>query len=321
LVENYLVVLRSIIFGSMSAKKNIAQNTVSSIGKSSAEGIGKRTVFLLILSVCLILYGNTGSNGYSMDDDLVVKDHQLVKMGLKGIPKIFKSRYAKNEKQNYEYRPIVVSTFAIEHQLFGERPGISHLINVLIYAICAWLIFQITGQMFIHHHWAIPLLTTLLFIVHPIHTEVVASLKNRDELLVMIFSLLSLRSFLRYADQPTPKSLISGVVWLVIAGFAKKSALVYIGLIPLSLYFFKGFSGKKLIGSIASLLLGFLIVRLIFLWVAIEHPGERTLQAFENPMFADPVALHDRIPIMAHTTYFLHSENDSSVSLKRLLWV
>ncbi len=48
---------------------------------------------------------------------------------------------------------------------------------------------------------AIPLIATLLFVVHPVHTEVVANIKSRDEILSLLFTLFSLSFLLKASDK------------------------------------------------------------------------------------------------------------------------
>jgi len=102
----------------------------------------------------MVLYGSTIYNGYSMDDELVTLDNKNVELGLTGIPKIFSSRYSVNEKQNYEYRPIALVTFAIEYEYFGRNPAPSHFFNILIYAITCFLIYLSVKKIFPDLHWA-----------------------------------------------------------------------------------------------------------------------------------------------------------------------
>ena len=98
-------------------------------------------------------------------------------IGARGIPEIFTSRYIESNQQNFEYRPMVLTTFAIEYQFFGSNPQISHFVNVSIYALTCVLLFVILFGLLSSYHFIFPLLITFLFIAHPIHTEVVNNLK------------------------------------------------------------------------------------------------------------------------------------------------
>ncbi|MFY7944512.1 MAG: hypothetical protein ACOVNZ_08005, partial [Crocinitomicaceae bacterium] len=96
-----------------------------------------KRMFFISLLLSFLFFGNSISNGYSLDDELVtstdLRANQITEKGIGGIAKIFSSNYAIDSKQNYEYRPIVTLSYAIEWSLFStseKRVNISHFINV-----------------------------------------------------------------------------------------------------------------------------------------------------------------------------------------------
>lgn len=94
------------------------------------------------------------------------------------------------------YRPVCVATFRLNY-LFGElEPFGYHLVNVVLHGIVSVLFYYLTKYIFGDRK--LPrLIATLLFIVHPIHTEAVASVVGRAEILSCLFFLLSLIAYLR----------------------------------------------------------------------------------------------------------------------------
>jgi hypothetical protein len=80
---------------------------------------------MLFVLISFLFYGNSISNGYSLDDELVTttdrKVHQNVEKGIAGIKSIFTSNYAIDGKQNYEYRPIVTLSYAIEKSVYANE--------------------------------------------------------------------------------------------------------------------------------------------------------------------------------------------------------
>jgi hypothetical protein len=144
--------------------------------------------FMLFVLISFLFYGNSISNGYSLDDELVTstdrKAHQNVEKGIAGIKSIFTSNYAIDGKQNYEYRPIVTLSYAIEKSIFGEstnRVHISHFINIALYAVCGILLFQLLQVLFQQQASLFSGLVVCLFLIHPLHSEVVNNLKNSPE--------------------------------------------------------------------------------------------------------------------------------------------
>jgi len=61
-------------------------------------------------------------------------------------------------------------------------------------------------------YFSIPFIATMLFAGHPIHTEVVANIKGRDEIMSLLFSLLALFAAVKYVKTQKITDLIWGAV-------------------------------------------------------------------------------------------------------------
>jgi len=221
--------------------------------------------FKIILFVfAFVLYGNTLKNGFSLDDLYVTYNNPLVRHGIKAVPRIFTSLYVNINAEeggtlNFGYRPMAKAMFAVEHEFFGNDPGPSHLINVILYALNILLLFIILRKLLPRFSPWFPFIATLLWAAHPLHTEVVASLKNREEILSFLFGLLSVYFFLRYTQKPSPWLIIAGVFAFLFSLISKPGTLTFIVAIPLILYFFTDAKPRTLIWSAISLLAIFYI--------------------------------------------------------------
>jgi len=194
-----------------------------------------RQVYVLLILFTALLYGNTLLNSYNMDDTLVTQHHRFTSKGFAGISDILKSPYySDNMGYSYEYRPVTHISFAVEHQFFGEHPAISHAINVLLYGLTAILVFYVLQLLFPVLGLAFTSLVSLLFIAHPIHTEVVNSIKNRDEILALLFALLSLIYALQYINRGTWWRWILVPMFLLLALLSKTSAASFMLIIPVA---------------------------------------------------------------------------------------
>jgi hypothetical protein len=220
-------------------------------------------VFILLIFI-FILYGNTINNKFSLDDHLVAIDNHVIIKGFKAIPEILTSRYAANEgEMTYGYRPIVKLTFAVEYGLWGTNPYLSHLINIFLYSALCLLLILILRRILKDFNPFLPFLATLIFAAHPVHTEVVASLKNRDELLALIFSLGSVWFFLKYSELLRKRYIIAGLALFLMAYLSKPTSISFIFLIPLILYFSSSLKPGKLILIILGLISVFFIARYV----------------------------------------------------------
>lgn len=253
--------------------------------------------YVLIVALAFVLYGNTIPNDYSVDDTYVTSENPMVQRGIRGIPTIFTSNYItmnaeEGGQHTYGYRPIAKATYAIEWQIFGENPHVSHFINILLYAFTGLLLFKLLLRLLKNHHVALPLLTVLFFMVHPLHTEVVASLKNREELLSFLGGLLSLQYFLKYYDTHKRINILWALLCFGLGFMSKVNIMTFLLIIPLTFYFFTDIKPKKIVIStllILGVMLFVVMIPRFFIGTSI-----RPIQFIENPLHFD-VTLIERI--------------------------
>ncbi|MEM7105387.1 MAG: tetratricopeptide repeat protein [Bacteroidota bacterium] len=203
---------------------------------------------LILFVLAWIFYGNTLTNGYNFDDHLVTNEHFLTKQGIKGIPEIFRTPfYHDGTGITFGYRPMTVSSFAIEHQFFGDNSTVSHFINVLLYALTGVLIFLCLQLIIPSSRVRLAFLTALFFVIHPIHSEAVNNIKSRDELLALLFSISAIYAFLKgFGQRLKPGWLIAGFLCFLVGILSKLSALPFVVLIPLVLVLFREISIARL---------------------------------------------------------------------------
>jgi hypothetical protein len=191
------------------------------------------SIAVLLGFFSVVIYMSTIGHGYNMDDALVTKGHRLTSKGFMAMVKVFSSPYYEDDMgYSYEYRPITHLTFAIEHGLFGEQVGVSHFINVLLHSATVVLVFVVTRMMFPMGSLLFPLLAAALFAVHPMHTEVVASIKNRDELLALLFGVMALFFTVRAVSRGNAVDWPLIPLLLTLSLFSKSSGAAFLFLIP-----------------------------------------------------------------------------------------
>lgn len=219
---------------------------------------------VILFAFAFVLYGNTLRNGYSLDDLYVTYNNPIVKQGIKAIPRIFTSLYInvnaeEGGSMNFGYRPVAKAMFALEHELFGDNPAPSHLINVLLYALNILLLYRLLRRLLPAYSAWFPFLVCMLWAAHPLHTEVVASLKNREEILSFIFAILSIGFFLRHTERPSFWLIPAGALMFLLSLISKPNTLPLIAGIPLILYFFTNAKPRTLLLTTVSLLAIFYI--------------------------------------------------------------
>lgn len=95
------------------------------------------------------------------------------------------------------YRPISVISFRLNYWFSGYNPWSYHLVNVILHVVATGLVLKL-GDCLLCQKAA--RLSALLFAVHPIHTEAVASIVGRAELIACVFYLASLLCYIKYCD-------------------------------------------------------------------------------------------------------------------------
>jgi tetratricopeptide (TPR) repeat protein len=214
--------------------------------KSSKITESKYFFEIIVFFFAFALYANGISNGYNLDDELVTRQHRLTSKGISAIPEIFTSNYYHDEQgYRYEYRPIVLTTFAIEHELFGDNPQVSHFFNVLLYAIMCTLLWLVLRLLMKSYPPLLVLFIVVLYIAHPTHTEVVDSIKNRDEILALGFGIGALYAGVRWIISAKWWHLLSVVLCLSLALLSKSSVSAFCITIPLFVLFFMPVSARQ----------------------------------------------------------------------------
>lgn len=208
---------------------------------------GNNIYAVIVFAFSFLLYFNSIFNDYNLDDELVTQNHRLTSKGISAIPEIFSSPYYQDQSgYKYEYRPIVLTTFAIEHSLFGEHAVVSHFINTLLYSLMCVLLLLVLRKLLIGYGNILSFLITLLFASHPVHTEVVASIKNRDEILSLGFALLSLYYAIAWAGKKQRLQLVAVLLFFMAGILSKSSAITFAIIIPILLVLFTRISFDSL---------------------------------------------------------------------------
>lgn len=224
-----------------------------------------KIAYLIIIVLSFFIYGNTLKNNYAFDSIPIVEQNPEVKKGVKGIFDFFTQSYDEGlygfSDKGLGYRPLVITTFALEYSLFGNTNSkFSHFIQILLYALCIVILFKVLRSIIKPNNYLL-LFISLLFLTHPIHSEVINDVKNRDELLIFIGGLLSLLYTFKFYKSKKTKYYFFALLWFLFALFSKESAIIYLAIIPITLFYYTELKIKK----IALYLVPFLTVSILIL--------------------------------------------------------
>lgn len=255
----------------------------------------------LIAFICIALYANTFRHGYSFDDIYNTPLNEKVSQGVSGMYDIFTTPYISDSTlvRRGEYRPIPMASFALEYSLFGKMPQLSHIFNVLFYLFGCLLLYAVWRRVLWQSAPLLAALATLVFAAHPMHTEVVASLKNREELLSFLFGVAAGWLALRYLNKKQSLLIIAAAICYALAFLCKSSSIIFGIIIPLWLYYAQP---KMRLLQAAALAMPLLLLS-IGAWYAINtafaEGYDMTMLPIENPLTGKSFV--ERLPMAFYT--------------------
>jgi len=262
---------------------------------------------IIVAALAFIFYINTVQNESAHDDTMVIVQNEYSLEGFAGIPAIFtKDAYdsyykqfnSSNQLSGGRYRPLSIVTFAIEQQFFGAVPPakmdsflnhpmvfgkhdpheqqfirqmhVRHFINVVWYMLCVVVLLYFLRYIVFKSNPIMALLAAVIFTIHPIHTEVVANVKSRDEIMSLLFMCLTFIFAFKYRERKQLKMLVYALVFYFLSFLSKEYAITMLILLPLSFYLFDRESMKKSILAT----LPFLGVVAVYIILRLQVVGE-----------------------------------------------
>ncbi|MEO0092283.1 MAG: tetratricopeptide repeat protein [candidate division WOR-3 bacterium] len=215
------------------------------IARSEIINYGWHLFFILFLTgLTFVIYFNTLKNGFVYDDKFEIVDNQWIRN--------FKNLFS----ECHRYRLTETFTLFADYKIWGIRPCGFHLTNMFFHILTSVMIYALT-YLILKEKWG-AFLTGLLFATHPIHTEAVAIISHRQEILVMLFIMLGLIFYIRQQMFRNYVSILASVICFGFALCAKEVAFVF----PLLLLLYDFYFGNKIE---LKYYLPYLIIFIIFL--------------------------------------------------------
>ncbi len=144
---------------------------------------------LLIALLTLTAYLPALRGGFVWDDDDYVTENATLRER-SGLRQIWLEVGA-----TPQYYPLVQTTFWLEYRLWGPNPFGYHLVNIVLHALGAVLLWRVLVQLQVPGAW----LAAAIFALHPVHVESVAWITERKNVLSAVFYFAAAVAYLRFA--------------------------------------------------------------------------------------------------------------------------
>ncbi len=240
----------------------------------------------------------------------------------------YRQMNAKDQLSGGRYRPLSIVTFAIEQEFIGTNPSgkfkdncwdknangktdldedvnndglwnemdcmvygmhVRHFINILLYVLAVVVLLYFLRTIVFPLEPDIAFIATLLFTIHPIHSEVVANVKSRDEIMSLLFICLTFIYAFAYKNDKKIPTLLKALLYFFLALLSKEYAITLIVLLPLAFYLFKNYSIKESLRSFTPYSLVILIYLMVRFSIVVLKANVPDNEVLNNPyLFATP---------------------------------
>lgn len=123
-------------------------------------------------------------------------------------------------KENYH--PLVMLSYMVEYSFAGLNPQVYHITNLLLHLTAVGLL-AVWLRLWNPNPW-VPVLAAGFFAIHPLHVETVCWISDRKDLLMTVFSLLTLIEYHRLKVGSGSEGRL--LLYFMAALFSKTSAAV-----------------------------------------------------------------------------------------------
>jgi protein O-mannosyl-transferase len=206
--------------------------------------LGRKYILFLVLIGAITFFNSLNNSFLGDDEDQIINNPQINKIS--NIPKLFTgSTYFREETgQSYGlfYRPMMMTVYTIIYSIFHSDPLFFHLFQLIIHITNSIIIYSIFRYFF---NDFLSFILAIVFLVHPINSEVVLYIADLQDALFMLFGLYAFLLILK--DKKSKNINISHLIFisilLLFSCFSKETGLLFI---PLILSYVLLFARKKI---------------------------------------------------------------------------
>lgn len=191
------------------------------------------TVIIIIAVLGIFSYSSSLNNAFTNwdDEEMVVNNPSVRSLSLPSLLKTFTTFH------HSHYHPLVNISYAIEYKFAELNPFVYHLTNLIFHLLNSVLVYLVLFRLFRNNF--IAALVSILFAVHPLHTESVAWITERKDMLYAFFYLLAILFYLFNKETKTKKYDVYVYLFFIISCLSKASAVTFPVILLVVDYFFE----------------------------------------------------------------------------------
>jgi len=197
---------------------------------------------ILIPFIGCLVYLNTLAGDFVYDDRFAIERNKMV-TDSPGVSDFFTTdfwgRDISDPKSHKSFRPVTVLTFRLNYLMSELNPGSYHFINILLHGLVCMMVVLLARFVFAQETGNVRLpdkekllsekpevwTAGLLFALHPIHTEAVANVTGRAELLCAVFFISAFLVYVKYASRSYVGLGVS-LLFCILATFSKATGIM-----------------------------------------------------------------------------------------------
>lgn len=198
----------------------------------------------LISILILIIYSESINYEYTNFDDIqLIKYQEDFYTQKNSLVKSFVTDVFPTKHDNdIYYRPVLLISFILDHQMGGTDPKIYHITNTIYYILAIIILYALIQYVFIKNIYILFLIVATVAL-NPLFTSAVCWIPGRNASLLAIFLLASLFCFIKFINKEKKYGwLAAHFICLLLALFTKENSVVFIILLPAYLFFTKSIS-------------------------------------------------------------------------------
>lgn len=217
------------------------------IKKVTITKLNKTKEIIFLICINIVLYINTLFFGFVWDDIRQIVFNDSLLSSIRDLS-FLTSRVGENVSY---YRPVFFLSLALDAKIFGFAEWGFHLTNLFLHILVVIFAYRVVQCLSFGEN--IAFLSALIFTLHPSHSESVAWVSARNELLYSLFGLIAFNFYI--------KKSFWGYPFFILSILSKETAVV----IPMLFLFYDFFWKNKIDKNKIFYLSGYFVLNLIYL--------------------------------------------------------